>query len=58
MFVRKCSTMICTFCAMFVGCSFTQFITDLIAADLSTRSCLLPPPDTATVPLWVVSSVV
>ena len=29
---------ICTFCATLVGCSLTQFSTDLIAALLSTRS--------------------
>ena len=53
---RKCSTMICTFWAMLVGCSFTQFITDLIAALLSTKS-LLAPPETWIVPSAAVSSV-
>ena len=35
--------MICAFCATLVGCSLTQFITDLIAALLSTQSVLEPP---------------
>lgn len=34
----KCSTMICTFCAMFVGCSFTQRIRPLTAARSSTST--------------------
>jgi hypothetical protein len=48
--------MICTFWEMLVGCSLTQFITDLIAALLSTRS-VPGPPETWIVPETAVSSV-
>ena len=47
--------MICTFWAMLVGCSLTQFITDLIAALLSTKS-VLEPPETWMVPEAAVSN--
>ena len=35
---RKCSTMMATFWLMLYGCSFTQFISDFMALDLSTFS--------------------
>jgi hypothetical protein len=47
--------MICAFCATLVGCSLTQFITDLIAALLSTKS-VLEPPETWMVPEAAVSN--